>query len=125
MQAYHSSFNPQAYSNGAAAAAAAAAYYQQHHNSSANYVIPSQYSSIADGFGYGTNHIAAAALANNTQVYNAQQVSHILEKWWFILERCVAEDGLCDSSRQVRLIMPTWPLLLPPQIHLQHRPIII
>ena len=75
MQAYHQSFNTQAYTNGAAAAAAAAAYYQ-HHNS-ANYVIPSQYGSIADGFGYSANPTmaAAAALANTPQVYNAQQVS--------------------------------------------------
>jgi ADP-ribosylglycohydrolase len=82
MQAYHQSFNPQAYisnTNGAAAAVAAAAYYQ-HHNP-ANYVIPSQYS-IADGFGYGagnpTSVAAAAALAvGSPQAYNAQQVIEI------------------------------------------------
>lgn len=81
MQAYHQSFNPQAYitnTNGAAAAAAAAAYYQ-HHNP-ANYVIPSQYHSIgADtGFGYcsTTNPAvaAAAALANTPQAYNQQVI---------------------------------------------------
>ena len=75
MQAYHQSFNPQAYitnSNGAAAAAAAAAYY---HNP-ANYVIPSQYS-ITEGFGYAANPTAAAAaaLASTPQAYNAQQVN--------------------------------------------------
>ena len=82
MQAYHQSFNPQAYisnTNGAAAAVAAAAYYQ-HHNP-ANYVIPSQYS-IADGFGYGAGNstavAAAAALAGGSpQAYNAQQVIEI------------------------------------------------
>ena len=80
MQAYHQTFNPQAYisnTNGAAAAVAAAAYYQ-HHNP-ANYVIPSQYS-IADGFGYGAGNstaaAAAAALAGGSpQAYNAQQVN--------------------------------------------------
>ncbi len=79
MQAYHQSFNPQAYisnTNGAAAAVAAAAYYQ-HHNP-ANYVIPSQYS-IADGFGYGAGNstaAAAAALAGGSpQAYNGQQVN--------------------------------------------------
>ena len=74
MQAYHQSFNPQAYSTNAAAAAAAAAYYQ-HHNT-ANYVLPTQYSSITDGFGYSANPTmaAAAALANTSQVYNPQQV---------------------------------------------------
>ena len=65
MQAYHQSFNPQAYSNGAAAAVAAAAYYQ-HHNP-ANYVIPPQYS-MADGFNYNNNNVlppgTAVALAN-------------------------------------------------------------
>ena len=79
MQAYHQSFNPQAYisnTNGAAAAVAAAAYYG-HHNP-ANYVIPPQYS-ITDGFGYAAGNptaaVAAAALAGGSpQNYNAQQV---------------------------------------------------
>ena len=83
MQAYHQSFNPQAYitnTNGAAAAVAAAASYYQHHNP-ANYVIPSQYS-ITDSFGYAASNptavVAAAALAgSNPQVYNAQQVTNL------------------------------------------------
>lgn len=76
MQAYHQSFNPQAYianTNNAAAAAAAAAYYQ-HHNP-ANYVLQSQYS-LADGFGYASNPtssaVAAAAALANPQAYNSQ-----------------------------------------------------
>lgn len=78
MQAYHQSFNPQAYitnSNGAVAAAAAAAYYQ-HHNP-ANYVIPSQYS-LPDGFGYcAATNPSAVGLANSTQGYNSQQVNNL------------------------------------------------
>lgn len=76
MQAYHQSFNPQAYianSNGAAAAAAAAAYYT-HHNP-ANYVLPTQYS-ITDGFSYSAaanpSSAAVAALVNTPQAYNSQ-----------------------------------------------------
>jgi hypothetical protein len=76
MQAYHQSFNPQAYitnTNGAAAAVAAAAYYQ-HHNP-ANYVIPSQYSigdniriPISETFGYNPNSTSSNAAFNSQQV---------------------------------------------------------
>ena len=80
MQAYHQSFNPQAYitnSNGAVAAAAAAAYYQ-HHNP-ANYVIPSQYS-LPDGFGYcASTNPNAVGLAGTPQGYSSQQPSSSLD----------------------------------------------
>jgi hypothetical protein len=80
MQAYHQSFNPQAYmantANNAAAAAAAAAYY--HHNP-ANYVLQSQYG-LTEGFGYAANPttaVAAAAALANPQAYNSQVNAYI------------------------------------------------
>ena len=86
MQAYHQSFNPQAYitnNNGAVAAAAAAAYYQ-HHNP-ANYVIPSQYS-LPDAFGYcPTGNPNAVGLAANPQSYPGQQVNEKLFNYFYYL----------------------------------------
>jgi hypothetical protein len=115
MQAYHQSFNPQAYitnTNGAAAAAAAAAYYQ-HHNP-ASYVLPGQYS-ITDGFSYSAAAAAAgaspassaavaAALVNTPQAYATSQVGDVsLFHGQFLLE-IKTIYGSCWGGDGVRVI---------------------
>jgi len=78
MQAYHQSFNPQAYNNGAAAVVAAA-YYNQHHNPG-NYVIPSQYS-MPEGFSYNNTSTGIAGNSSGNPSYSSQQGNPALDAY--------------------------------------------
>ncbi len=80
MQAYHQTFNTQAYNNGAAAAVAAA-YYNQHHNPG-NYVLPSQYS-MSEGFNYNSSGLSGSGGTGSSSNpnYGSQQGNTALDAY--------------------------------------------